>query len=150
MLHLNKYNLGGGLISLGYCAKGVLFVEDKNSVIYLYSGENWNNSESKSGDINLLDGEIIIKKSSLIEPEIHKKIKRNSNGRKRLVEKIIPTEINVYELVQDGSVIIDKKSKNDFIKGDVQLLYLAKKVIYEIFHEYQISGKIPDKVFFIQ
>lgn len=48
-------------LSLGYCGKCKLIYQDDNVVRYVYSGENWNDEKSISGDIDLLDGEIWMK-----------------------------------------------------------------------------------------
>ncbi len=52
-------------LSLRYCGKCNLIYQDDNIVRYVYSGENWNDENLISGDIDLLDGVICIYKKCL-------------------------------------------------------------------------------------
>ena len=140
----------GDEMSLGFCGIAEKYIEDSESILYLYSGENWNDEKSISGDMNLLDGEIIIQKSCLVEPEIHLKYKKSPSGRKKLVEKRILREVDIDNLINDRNVIISKTTKNEFEKWGIQRPFLAYSLIHIIFDEYQINGVLPEKVSFIQ
>ena len=62
-------------MSLGYCGKCQKIDEDCDMILYLYSGENWNDENSNWGDIALLDGQFIIHKSKVPSIEIVSKCK---------------------------------------------------------------------------
>ena len=51
-----------------------LFVEDESTAIYRYCGENWNDEGETRGSWDNMDGEILIQKRCLVEPEIHERI----------------------------------------------------------------------------
>lgn len=86
-------------MSLGYVGSCNLIYEDDKRVIYSYAGENWNDTNSKVGDIDLQDGEFTIYKRCLEEPEIHEKIvKLPSHRKKKIVKRIIHVpHINNYK-----------------------------------------------------
>ena len=124
----NKRELGFVRVkemSLGYCACAKIVFENGNFILYAYSGENWNEPTSNSGDKDLYDGEILINKDALVEPEIHKKFKKTQTGKKHLHEKRI--------IVQNSCEY-----------------YLAQRIIKKIFVAYQEKGKLPDTCAFIQ
>ena len=50
-------------LSLGYCGKCELIEQNDDIVRYAYSGENWNDEMSQSGDIDLLDGIFVFRRS---------------------------------------------------------------------------------------
>jgi len=52
-------------LSLGYCGKCKLIEQNDDVARYTYSGENWNDDNSQSGDIELLDGIFCIYKRYL-------------------------------------------------------------------------------------
>ena len=74
-------------LSLGYCGKCKLIYQDNNIARYVYFGENWNDENSISGDINMLDGVICIYKKCLEEPEVQIKVKKFSSGKNILMKK---------------------------------------------------------------
>ena len=49
-------------MSLGYCGKMELFIEDEAAAIYRYAGEGLNDTTEARGDIKVLTGEILIHK----------------------------------------------------------------------------------------
>ena len=49
-----------------------------------------------------------IDKSCLIEPELHSKVRRMPNGRKKLVEKRIVRHPDISGLISDGSIVVDE------------------------------------------
>ena len=136
-------------MSLGYCACAKVVLEDDSFVLYAYSGENWNDPVSESGDKALYDGEILINKGALVEPEIHKKVKKTPTGKKQLCEKRIVATVNVSELINNEEIRILKACKNEFAKSTHEY-YLAQRIIEEIFIHYQESGRLPDTCAFIQ
>ena len=140
-------------MSLGYCGKCMLIDEDNGMAIYSYSGENWNDEGvSKSGDIKLQDGVIIINKCCLEEPEIHRKLLKMPSGKKRMIEKRIICSPSIAKHIHDGNIIIEKPCKNDFARDGYSSIkyYLAYHLLYKIFETYQKEGKLPDFEVFVQ
>lgn len=133
-------------MSLGYIGKAKKMDEDEKYVIYLYSGENWNDKNSESGDVDLLDGEILINKKCLEEPIIHTKIKK-----KKIYEKRIVHTVNIQKYIDDGEIVIQKKCKNEFHRsGYSEIDYFAYMLLNKIFEEYQKVGELLEEVSFIQ
>ena len=93
-------------MSLGYCGKCKLIEQNDVIVRYAYSGENWNDNNSLSGDIDLLDGIICIFKSGLEEPEIHIKNKKMPSGKRTSFEKRIVHTPAIEKHIVDGDIII--------------------------------------------
>ena len=138
-------------MSLGYVGYARLAVEDDEYVVYEYSGENWNDENSASGDALLFDGEIQIKKASFEEPEIHEKLKKMPNHRKKLVTKRITHVVDVSRKIQDGDIVILKECKNEFYRfSNSGVKYIALRLLYHIYEEYQETGKIPERTGFMQ
>lgn len=139
-------------LSLGYCGKCKLIYQDDNVVRYVYSGENWNDEKSISGDIDLLDGEILIYKKCLEEPEIHMKVEKTPSGKKRIYEKRIVHTPSIGKHIGNREIVIEKKCKNEFkiYTTSDNDCYLAGKLLIKIFEAYQKDGKLPEEETFIQ
>jgi hypothetical protein len=90
----------------GACRK---VLEDKETVIYEYSAYNLN--EPKLKDVsNIFDGAIIIRKSGLVDSEIHEKIKKSPKSRKRIVMKRIPVDVDFSNLFSEKMIEIENCS----------------------------------------
>ncbi len=139
-------------LSLGYCGKCKLVYQDDNIVRYMYSGENWNDEKSISGDINLMDGMICIYKKCLEEPEVHIKVKKSSSGKKYTYEKRIVHTPSIGEHIANREIVIEKKCKNEFKRYTTSDndCYLAGKLLIKIFEAYQKDGNVPEEEVFIQ
>jgi len=94
------------------------------------------------------DGEILINKGALVEPEIHKKVKKTSTGKKQLYETRIVAAVNVSELINNGEIRILKACKNEFAKSTHEY-YLAQRIIDKNFIQYQERGGLPDTCAFV-
>ena len=68
--------------------------QDENTVIYKYGAYNLNDPQYENKE-HSADGIIIIDKNSLVEPDIHEKIKRFPNGKKKLMTKRIVVEVRI-------------------------------------------------------
>ena len=101
-------------MSLGYCGKCKLIEQNDDVARYTYSGENWNDDNSQSGDIELLDGIFCIYKRYLEEPEIHIKNKKMTLGKRTAIEKRIVHTPSVGNHILNGDIVIEKKCKNKF------------------------------------
>lgn len=136
-------------MSLGYLGRARLLEEDEEVAIYEYSGENWNDENSISGDSLLYDGLILIKKSSLEGPEIHKRIKKMPNHRKKRVIKRITHFVDVEQKIKNGDIEIIKDCKNEFSRFSLDR-YIAIYLLHIIYKEYQELGSLPKSTAFIQ
>ena len=76
-------------MSLGIGSFCKLIAQDENTIIYEYGSYNLNEPKYENKH-RISDGIITISKSSLIEPEIHDKIKRFPNGKKKRIIKRVP------------------------------------------------------------
>lgn len=129
-------------MSLGYGGSCKRELEDENMIIYSYSSYNLNEEQFRNSD-RIYDGTITINKSCLIEAEIHEKIKKKPNGRKKLIVNRIPKSIDIFEMIAQGQIQIEN-SKNTW-KMLQSFDYIAISLCRIIFHEYQLNGILPEK-----
>ena len=138
-------------MSLGFCGKAVLAAEDDRMAIYRYSGENWNALDESRGNIQMLDGELFIQKSSLVEPEIHIRIRKTLSHRRILTEKRIHQAVNVSGLIKSGYIEIKPSAVEQSMQsadGEARM-YFAIQLLRKIFASYQEKGKLPDSCVFV-
>ena len=139
-------------MSLGYEGFCKLIEQDEEVAIYAYSGANINdNYDLRKQHILDYDGEILIYKCCLEEPEIHTKIKRRPSGRKYEEVKRVTHFPNVVEHIRNGDVIIEKECFNAFKRySGMEIDYIALQLLCKIFTYYQENGYLPEKEGFIQ
>lgn len=90
-------------MSLGYAGHARLELEDAEIAIYSYTGEDWNvQDESARKALESAIGQFTIYKSCLIEPEVHCKVRKTPNGRKKLIEKKVVGHPDLSGLIDDG------------------------------------------------
>lgn len=132
-------------MSLGYVGHTQLEVEDTEIAIYSYTGENWNvQDEAIRKRLASTIGQLTIDKSCLIEPELHSKVRKMPNGRKKLVEKIIVRHPDISELISDGSIVVDGLCGVDAEASDYRpRIYM--RLLRIIFESYQLNGRLPEK-----
>lgn len=132
-------------MSLGYVGHAQLEVEDAEIAIYSYTGENWNvQDEAIRKRLESTIGQLTIDKSCLIEPELHSKVRKMPNGRKKLVEKIIVRHPDISELISDGSIVVDGLCGVDAEASDYRpRIYM--RLLRIIFESYQLNGRLPEK-----
>jgi len=129
-------------MSLGYGGVCHIIAEDASSVLYTYYCFNWNIDEYRNPD-RVSDGYITIRKDCLVEPEIHEKIKRFPNGKKKKIVKRIVRDVNIGRRIKEGSIEIENSSFAwQLISGYDRIALL---LIDEIFTEYQKTGRLPEK-----
>ncbi|EKB55088.1 hypothetical protein [Facklamia hominis] len=75
-------------MSIGHGAYMKKILEDESHVIYVYGSYNLNDAKFRNENY-ILDGSILVKKTCFQEPDIHRKIKRMPNRKKKLVEKSV-------------------------------------------------------------
>ena len=129
-------------MSLGIGAFCKLIAEDEETVIYEYGSFNLNEPDYIN-EQKIADGIITIKKSSLIEPEIHDKIKRFPNGKKKRIIKRIPRNVPLEKLFDDKSIVVENCSHcwKTFENG---LDVMASTTVWYIFQNYQENGVLPE------
>ena len=139
-------------MSLGYEGTCKLVMQDEETAVYAYSGANINdNYELRKAHVLDHDGRILIYKRCLEEPEIHTKIKRRPSGRKYGEVKRITHFPSIAEHIKSGDVVIEKECFNGFRRyADMDVDYIAYRLIVKIFMYYQENGILPDKEGFIQ
>lgn len=131
-------------MSLGEGAKAYIVLQDDQTVMYMYGcfscyyDKNW-------GEPVDCDGLITIQKECFQEPEIHQKLKRMPSGRKRLVTKKIPVDVDYPTMIDKGLITIENSKYAWHIYSD-GVDAMAYEVIYKILYEYQIEGVIPELI----
>lgn len=111
-------------MSLGFEGYAKYKEERDGYLIYEYSGANWNVTHEKESHF-LHDGLISIEKNLLNEEEW------------------------VSEL-DKGRIKIIKECKNAFYRYEMKFDYIAIRIILHISKEYKKTGKLPQRVSFIQ
>lgn len=117
---------------------------DDTMLIYSYCCYNVNNDNWQEMQ-RTEDGEIYIDRESLIEPEIHQKLKRMPDGRKKIVEKRIPREFSLAALLESEQITI-KNASGTWRNTQEGIDMMACKMLFKMFNEYQETGVIPEHV----
>ena len=91
------------------------------------------------------DGEIFIDRAALVEPEIHRKIKRMPGGRKKLIEKRVLRNYSLSDMLGAGQVTI-KNASGTWMKSPDGIDLMACKMLYKFFREYQETGVIQEHI----
>ena len=136
-------------MSMGFCGTIVLFAEDSETVLFRYSGENWNDFSDRRGSLKDLDGEILLCKTCLPEPIIHTRIRKTPSHHKKLVTKRIIQAFDVENAIENGYIEILKPCLSETSAGfGLDKLFFAKKLLWKVSQEYQECGMIPQKCVF--
>lgn len=133
-------------MSIGIGARANLVLQDDATIIYEYGSYNLNDVEYQNKN-HLCDGSITIMKSCFAKPKIHKKIKKMPSGRKKLIIKRIPVDVNYQEMVIDGLIEIENcsncwRTTDDEKHIDVMVL----RILFLLFHQYQEYGIFPEHI----
>ncbi len=131
-------------MSLGYGYRACLACADENTAIYTYCCYNLN-IEGYDRRKNAMDGEITIELDAIPEPEIHEKLKRFPSGRKRLVVKRLPRNADIDKLIAEGKITV-KNASGTWRTWENGVDTEARRVLWNIFDEYQITGALPKDV----
>lgn len=139
-------------MSLGFAGVCHLEAEDEHTAIYSYRGENWNLDKAVAAEAEKIEGMFTIDKACLVEPEIHSRVRKMPNGRKKLVEKVIPVFVPVMELASEGSIQVDRLCGVDELSLDDSFarLRIIRNLLHHVFESYQLNGRLPEKEGFIQ
>lgn len=139
-------------MSLGYGGIAKKVDEDDTYVFYAYGAFNWNRPEYKNNDYTL-DGSILIPKKCFVCPEIHQKIKKIPSGRKKLVTKpVFISSIDIaWNALEKGLIEIDNSQFAWKFYSDSATTkkfdFIAIRLLYNAFEEYQKTGKLPEKIY---
>lgn len=133
-------------MSRGIGAYANLILQDDNTVIYGYGGYNLN-EEKYRNEAHIYDGTITIQRSCFLKPEIHEKIKKMPNGKKKPVDKRVTVEVDYPRYIEDGLIVIENcsncwKTTNDEKYIDIMALH----ILYYLFLRYQEQGKMPEYI----
>lgn len=145
---INAFKLfsGGAEMSKGIAAFAECVAYDEKSVIYKYGGYNLN-EEAYRNEQRIRDGMIIISRTCFAEPEIHRKIKRLSGGRKKTIVKRIPVEIDYLPMIRDGRILIENCSHCWQCNPD-GIDIIALRLLSKIFKKYQEDGAVAETILF--
>ena len=127
---------------IGGAAKVV--IQDENTVVYEYYAYNLNDEQYRNPE-RIYDGVITIDKKAFVEPEIHEKIKKLPSGRKQLVKKRMPRDVDYSTLIVAGQISVEN-SKFCWQILDNGMGLIAIHIIFKVFNLYQSEGTIPETV----
>lgn len=129
-------------MSKGIGAFVKLVLEDSETVIYEYGSYNLNDARYHNKE-HICDGIITIDRNCFAEPEIHKKMKKMSNGRKRLIIKRIPVSVDYNKMISDGRIVIENCSNCWECYSNKNIDIMASPILFYLFLQYQKEGKLP-------
>jgi len=129
-------------MSKGHCGHAHLVAIDDALLLYSYCAYDLNREgwqETKQAE----DGEIIIDRDALIEPEIHEKQKRLPSGRKITVVKRIRQDVPYEDLLRKEKIRI-KNASGTWMTDTTGTDKVALHLVWKVFDEYQDTGIIPE------
>ncbi len=131
-------------MSKGIGGSARVVMQDENTVVYEYYAYNLNEEKYRNSK-HIYDGMITIDKRSLVEPEIHKKLKKQPSGRKKLITKHIPREVDYSGLIEAKKISVENsKFCWQYLENGIGLI--AIHIIFKIFNLYQSEGAISETV----
>ena len=131
------------MMSIGYCGRAILEMADATTLLYLYCSYNLNLEDYQKHE-ERYNGEIIINRNSLIEPEVCKKRIRKPSGRKIFEERLKKREVDVRGLIESGDVQIINSSGAWHFNNEYDVM--AIRLIEQIYDKYQEERDIPEMV----
>ena len=133
-------------MSKGIGAYAEIVSEDETTVKYKYGGYNLNDPKYKNEE-HLYDGTITIRKDCFVEPEIHEKIRKQPNGKKKLIVKRIPVDVDYPGMIEDERITIENCSNCwHTTEGDLKIDVMVLHLLFWLFRKYQEEGKNPDSI----
>ena len=131
-------------MSIGIGGYARIVMQDANTVIYKYGAYNLNEVAYRNPD-HTYDGTITIDKQSLVEPEIHEKLKKQPSGKKKLITKRIKRDVDYSKLFLLRQISVEN-SQFCWKILDNEVGLIAMHLIFEIFNLYQSEGILPETV----
>lgn len=133
-------------MSRGIGAKAKLILQDDKTVIYEYGQYNWNEEKYRNAE-QVCDGMISIQKTCFLKLEIHEKIKRFPNGKKKLITKKIPVDVDYLKAIDEGLIIIENCSNCwETTDDEKQVDVMVLRLLCYLFLPYQEEGNIPEYI----
>ena len=137
---------GVHFLSRGFGAYAKKIIDDSEAVLYEYGSFNLNDANYSNKE-RISDGIITIQKECFVEPEIHEKIKKLPSVRKKLITKRVLVDVDYGNFLIKGKIIVENCSNCwHKIMNELQVDAMACHLLYYIFEQYQIDGKIPEKI----
>lgn len=130
-------------MSIGHAARCRIKTQNETEVVYEYACYNLNNGEYELAKESY-SGVITIKKNAFVEPEIHERIKRFPNGKKKKVIKRIHRSVDYGKYIQTGQITI--KNSDYCWKTYSGFDLMALKLIFKILDKYQDDSIIPERI----
>lgn len=121
-----------------------MVLQDAATVIYEYAPYNLNEEQYRNAE-RCFDGIITISKAALVEPEIHEKIKKWPSGRKELIVKRIPRDVD-YDACFSKGLISITNSKYCWHILPIGVGKIAMHLLFKIFSHYQEEGELPETI----
>jgi DNA-directed RNA polymerase subunit M/transcription elongation factor TFIIS len=111
--------------------------EDPETVVYVYSGANWNDPDYDKDAEHACDGEIRIRKSIVNQP------RRKCKERKEYVYWL-------SQALEEEAATVTRPCKNAFFRNNYKVDYIALRCLYKIFQRVYYDGIFPEQEWFIQ
>ncbi len=131
-------------MSKGIGGSARVVMQDADTVVYEYYAYNLNEEKYRNSE-HTYDGIITVDKHSLVEPEIHEKLKKRPSDRKQLVTKRIPQDVDYSALIAAGQISVEN-SKFCWRTLDNGIGLIAMHIIFKILNLYQSEGAVPEAV----
>lgn len=133
-------------MSIGYGGSARILLQDEKTVVYEYSPYNLNEPSYRKSD-RVYDGLITISKESMVEPEIHEKLKRMPSGRKKLIVKRIRRDVDYSALLAAGAIVIENSHYCwHYVGTQKDIGMMAMRIVFHIYDHYQDEGTLPEMV----
>ena len=133
-------------MSRGFGGSARIVLQDENTAVYEYAPFNLNEPEYRNSE-HTYDGLITISKDSMVEPEIHEKLKRMPSGRKKLIVKRIRRDVNYSALLEAGKITIENSRYCWHLVGtEKNIGMMAMRIVFRIYDHYQDEGTLPETV----
>ena len=133
-------------MSMGRGGGCFLVSESETAAEYSYYSYDLDSPEHRN-EARLCDGLIAIDKAALPEADIHIRIKRGKNGKKRRIEKRIAVDTDLDRLIAEKRIRISNTS-NVWRKLPDGTDIIASSLCRKIFRLYQENGELPQKVYY--
>lgn len=133
-------------MSRGIGAHANLVLQDENIVVYEYGGYNLNDERFRN-EGHTCYGTITIQKDCFLESEIHEKLKKTPGGKKKLITKRIPVDVNYPKHIEEGLITVENCSNFwETTDDEKHIDVMALHILFKLFFEYQEQGEIPEYI----
>ena len=90
-------------------------------------------------------GDIWIRRTALVEPVIHQRIKKRPSGRKEILCTRVPQTFSVEDMLASGEVEVSPSTDGGACPSTVAHSFV-QHLLFQFFLAYQRSGSIPEDV----